>query len=249
MKLIAPNLYSFEGLLVGRVYLIEDSDGLTIIDGGLAQTTNRINSQIEASGHKLTDIKHILLTHAHPDHVGALAELKAHSGAPIITSALEKPVAEGKIPVPTPKPSTLSGIWRLMRSPKTVFKGITVDQTVAEGDVIPALGGLQVVAVPGHAPGQIAFWQPQRKILIMGDTMMHIFGGLRLPFAVATVDMAEAKRSIKKVAQLDVEIACFGHGNPITENTATQIRLFALSFAPFFIPLRLCVESSLLADR
>lgn len=227
MKLIAPNLYTFDSLLVGRVYLIEDPDGLTIIDGGLSQTTNRINIQLEAAGHKLTDIKRILLTHAHPDHVGALAELRAKSGAPIITSALEKPVAEGKIPVPTPKPSSLSGIWRLMRTPKTVFKGITVDQTVAEGDVIPALGGLQVFAVPGHAPGQIAFWQPQRKILILGDTMMHIFSGLRLPFAIATVDMAEAKRSIKKVAQLDAEIACFGHGNPMTIHTAAQIRAFA----------------------
>jgi glyoxylase-like metal-dependent hydrolase (beta-lactamase superfamily II) len=117
-------------------------------------------------------------------------------------------------------------MWRLLRQPKTVFKGITVDQTVGESDVIPALGGLQVIAVPGHSPGQIAFWQPQRKILFTGDTMMHVLG-LRLPLVMATVDMAEAKRSIKKVAELNAEIACFGHGEPLTQNTAAQIHAFA----------------------
>lgn len=215
MRLIAPNLYTFDSLLVGRVYLIEDPDGYTVIDGGLAQLTSRIIRQFEASGRKLTDIKRILLTHAHVDHVGALPTLKARSGASIITSEVEKPFADGTLPVPRPNGKN-SGYVR----------GITVDQAVREGDVIPTLGGLQVVATPGHSPGQIAFWQPERKILITGDTMMHVVG-LRLPFAVATVDMAEAKRSIKKVAQLDAEIACFGHGNPMTSDTAAQIRAFA----------------------
>ena len=60
----------------------------------------------------------------------------------------------------------------------------------------------------------------------MGDTMMHV-AGLRLPLAMATPDMDEARRSIQKVAQLDAEIACFGHGQPLTQNAAAQIRAFA----------------------
>ncbi len=215
MKSIAPNLYTLDGLLVGRVYLIDDPDGLTIIDGSIAQMTNRILSQITASGRRLTDIKRILLTHAHPDHVGALPELRAKSGGQIITSAVEKPIVEGQIPVPRPGGKTGGFV-----------KGITVDQAVSEGDVIPALGGLRVVAVPGHSPGQIAFYQPERKILIMGDTMMHMFG-LRLPMAMATPDMDEARRSIKKVAALDVDIACFGHGQPMIGNVSAQLRAFA----------------------
>jgi glyoxylase-like metal-dependent hydrolase (beta-lactamase superfamily II) len=198
--------------------MIEDPDGLTIIDGSISLSTSIILSEITASGRRLTDVKRILLTHAHPDHVGALPELKAKSGAPIITSETEKPIAEGNVPIP----SRTSGL----RTPPTTVKGITVDQTVNEGDVIPALGGLRVVAVPGHSPGMIAFYQPERKILILGDTMMHLYG-LRLPMAMATPDMDEAKRSIRKVAALDVEIACFGHGQPITENANAQIRAFA----------------------
>lgn len=216
MKAIAPNLYTFDGLLVGRVYLIDDPDGLTIIDGGLPQFTNAILSQITGSGRRLTDVKRILLTHAHPDHIGALPTLKAKSGGQIITSAIEAPIAGGKVPVP--RPGGKAGGF---------VKGITVDQALNEGDVIPALGGLRVVATPGHSPGQIAFYQPERRIIILGDTMMHVFGGLRLPMAMATPDMAEAKRSIQKVAALDVEIACFGHGQPLTTDAGTQIRAFA----------------------
>jgi len=228
MKNILPGLYTFEGLLVGRVYLIEDSDGLTIIDGGIANVTNRIISQIEASGRRLSDIKRILLTHAHADHVGALPTLRERSGAPIITSETEKPYAQGDIPIARADPTKLSGLSRMMLPSRPMYnKGIIVDQTVNEGDVIDALGGLQVIATPGHSPGHICFWQPERKILIAGDVMMRPFGKLRLPIAAFTTDMAEDIRSIGKVAALDPEVACFGHGEPLIENTVTLIRAFA----------------------
>lgn len=219
MKYVAPGVYALEGLLVGRVYLIEDPDGLTIIDGSISRSTPTILKEITQSGHKLVEIKRILLTHAHPDHVGALAELRRQSGAPIITSDAEKPVTEGTAPTAVPK--------GMLHAPPMTFKGIKVDRTVRDGDVIESMGGLRVIATPGHSPGQIAFWQPERKILFTGDTMMHILGKLRLPIAMATVDMDEAKRSIGKVAKLDARVACFGHGEPLTDDTADKIRSFA----------------------
>lgn len=219
MKYVAPGVYTLEGLLMGRVYLIEDPDGLTIIDGSISRSTATILKEITQSGHKLVEIKRILLTHAHPDHVGALAELRKQSGAPIITSELEKPVAEGTKPTAVPA--------GLLHAPPSTFKGIKVDRTVKEGDVIESMGGLRVISTPGHSPGQIAFWQPERKVLFTGDTMMHYMGKLRLPLAMATVDMDEAKRSIGKVAKLDARVACFGHGEPLTDDTADKIRAFA----------------------
>ncbi|MEO8394118.1 MAG: MBL fold metallo-hydrolase [Chloroflexota bacterium] len=218
MKSIAANLYTFEGLIAGRAYLIEDPDGLTIIDGSLPNSTDKLIGQITASARRVTDIKRILLTHAHGDHIGALPTLRTQSGAPIIASEIEKPYAEGTLPVSRPGAG--------LKVPAQTIRGITVDRTVKDGDMIDALGGLQVIATPGHSPGHISFWQPERKILIAGDVMMHLFG-LRLPFAIATPDMDENIRSIKKVAQLDPEIICFGHGEPLTQNAAAQLRAFA----------------------
>jgi glyoxylase-like metal-dependent hydrolase (beta-lactamase superfamily II) len=91
------------------------------------------------------------------------------------------------------------------------------------------MGGLHVIATPGHAPDHISFWQPERKLLIIGDVMMRMFGRLRLPFAVATVDVEEDKRSIKKLTDYDAQVVCFGHGVPITQNAAEAIRGFARS--------------------
>ena len=57
MKYVAPGVYTLEGLLVGRVYLIEDPDGLTIIDGSIGRSTATILKEITSSGHKLVEIK------------------------------------------------------------------------------------------------------------------------------------------------------------------------------------------------
>lgn len=230
MKYIAPGLYTFENLLVGRVYLIEDADGLTLIDGGLPLATNRIIRQITGSGRRLSDIKRILLTHAHPDHVGALPELQARSGAAVIACEIEKPYAEGTLPVVRPDPESLSSWERLMPTMPMPGKLPTVDRTVRDGDVIAeAMGGLQVIATPGHSPGHVSFWQPECKILFAGDVLMNAFGvsGLRLPFTVSTPDMAENIRSVRKIAELDAEIACFGHGEPIMQDAAAKIRACA----------------------
>jgi glyoxylase-like metal-dependent hydrolase (beta-lactamase superfamily II) len=220
MKQIAPGFYFFTGLPAGRVYLIEDPDGLTIIDASVPPAGKAILRQLESSGHKPTDVKRILITHGHPDHVGALPDLAAASGAQVIASAIEQPVIEGKMSIPR----NLKG---LLKMPDTKVKGTPVTRTVQDGDLIEgAMGGLQVVFTPGHAPGHIAFWQPQRRILICGDVIFHLFG-LRCPPSFLTVDMEEDKRSIAKILPLEPQIVCFGHGDPLTEDAPAKLKAFA----------------------
>lgn len=227
MKAIIPGLYMFSGLLVGRVYMIDDADGMTIIDAGIAPAADKIISQLSAAGRKASDVKRILITHAHPDHIGGLPKLQAATGAEVICSAAERPVAEGSIPVPTPTRDRVEGIFRFMIPPKLTMKGTPVSREIMEGDVLAdVMGGLHILATPGHAPGQVAFWQPERKVLIIGDVMMHLFGRFQTPLPMATVDMAEAKRSIAKIAGYDAQIVCFGHGEPLM-NGMEPIRAYA----------------------
>jgi glyoxylase-like metal-dependent hydrolase (beta-lactamase superfamily II) len=224
---ILPHLYTFTGLLVGRAYLIDDPDGLTIIDAGLGSAAAKILHQLQAAGRKPSDVKRILITHAHPDHVGGLPALRAATRAQVIASAGERPVIEGRIPVPRPAPAQLSGLNRLVRMPVTTFKPTPVDRIVEDGEVLAeVLGGLRVVATPGHAPGHLAFWQPQARLLFCGDVLMH-FRGLRLPIAVGTVDMAENRRSIRTLAALQPRMICFGHGVPLRRAAAETLHAFA----------------------
>ncbi len=228
MQQIAPRLHTFSGLMVGRVYLIED-DGLTLIDTSIAPSGAKILSQIQAMGRKPSDVKRILITHAHPDHVGSLPELKAATGAQVWASAIERPVIEGKIPIPRPEKDKTTGIASVgVRPPSTTLTSIAVDREIGDGEILnEVMGGLQVIATPGHAPGHLAFWQPVQRILFCGDVIMRFAWGMQRPFSFLTVEMAENDRSMRRIAELDAAVICFGHGNPITQNTAETIRAFA----------------------
>jgi glyoxylase-like metal-dependent hydrolase (beta-lactamase superfamily II) len=89
------------------------------------------------------------------------------------------------------------------------------------------MGGLTAIAAPGHAPGHLAFWQPGRRVLFCGDTMMRPFGRLRLPPAAFTVDEEENRRSIGRLMELGAAAVCFGHGPPLTEDADRTMLRFA----------------------
>jgi len=227
MKQILPALHTFTRLMMGRVYLIEDPDGLTLIDASLASAAGKIVTQLAAKGYRPTDVKRILITHAHGDHIGALPELKRLTGATVCASAAERPFVEGKSSLPYPPRESLSGVARLMATPGPTLPGTPVDRLLADGDTLPEVfGGLTVVATPGHTPGHIAFWQPEKGVLFCGDAILNLLG-LRLPFAAFTTDMAENLRSIERIIALQPSVVCFGHGNPLTGDAVAALRQFA----------------------
>ena len=228
MREIIPNLYGVPGALVGRVYMIVDDDGLTLIDAAVPPAAKRILNAVEKAGYKPSDIKRILITHAHPDHIGGLAGLVEATGAEIWSGAVEKDVIEGRIPVPAVKREDLQGLYKLFKPPKTMIKpGLKVARVLNDGDVLPVFGGLTVVSTPGHAPDHVSFWSPQHKLVITGDVVFHLLNRLTLPFAFFTVDMNTNKQSLRKLIGLSPEIACFGHGEPIMRGAASELAKLA----------------------
>lgn len=225
---IVPNFYGISGTLAGRVYMIVDDDGLTLIDTAVPPAAGRILKEVEKAGHKPADIKRIMITHAHPDHIGALHALVAATGAEIWASAGEKEVIEGRVPVPTVKRSDLSGAYKLLKPPKTNVKpGLKVARVLTDGEVLPIFGGLTVVSTPGHAPDHLSFWSPQHRMVITGDVVFHLFNRLTLPFAFLTVDMKRNLKSFRKLLALEPQIACFGHGDPIMTDASAELSKLA----------------------
>jgi glyoxylase-like metal-dependent hydrolase (beta-lactamase superfamily II) len=229
MKKILPGLHTFTGLLVGRSYAIEDPDGLTIIDTSLSFAPQRILKQIAELGYKPEDIKRILITHAHPDHIGGLRELQSITGAAVYVSEGERAVVEDEAPIPGPPLEKLPRLLRRMSTRRATFKPTPVARVLHDGDVLDeVMDGLQVIATPGHAPGHVAFWQPKLRVLFCGDVMMSLWRNrLQLPFRFVTVDMDQDICSIRRIADLDARVLCLGHGVPVKHNTASLIRAFA----------------------
>ncbi|MCZ2111621.1 MAG: MBL fold metallo-hydrolase, partial [Dehalococcoidia bacterium] len=97
----------------------------------------------------------------------------------------------------------------------------------ADGDELPAFGGMRVVHAPGHTAGSISLYFPNRGVLLVGDAMQYKFGRLMLPSRLFTQDMDEAAESIKKLARLDFETLCFSHFRPILSGADRQVREFA----------------------
>ncbi len=219
MQQVTPQVFTFTGLIAGRVYALQDSDGLTLVDASINNAGDKILAQLQQAGHKPSDVKRILITHAHPDHVGSLPKLKQATGAEIWCHPLEKPVIEGKQAIVRPP----SGI----RPPSVTFPPISVDRTLNENETLPILGGLQVIYTPGHAPGHSSFWQPERRLLITGDVVFYLFNRMTQPLAALTADAQENKRSIKKLVALKPDTMLFGHGHPIIGEAAPTLEAFA----------------------
>ena len=138
---IVGNVY-YVGASDVASYLIKSSSGLVLIDTGFAETAPQIEANIRALGFKLSDVKTVLIGHAHPDHVGGLAALKRDTGARVAAMDAEAVPLEN------------NGRGTFYRGDRLLFESVRVDRILHDGDSVK-LGEVTLVAhrTGGHTPG------------------------------------------------------------------------------------------------
>lgn len=201
-----------------NAFCIESDDGLSLIDTGLKNNLKKVEKLLQEIGFELKDIKRILITHAHPDHIGSLAELSVATKAEIWASTTEVGILSGDSMIQNAKPADLSLFGRslLAIASKPERLNFKIDRELKDTEILDEIfSGLEVIHLPGHTMGQIGFWHASSKTLIGGDVMMRLGNRLTMPIRAFSIDWEETKKSIIKVADLKPSNLYLGHGKPI----------------------------------
>lgn len=219
MKII-DNVFVVPGVIANS-YILMDPDGLTIIDAGLPRSEKKILSYVASLGKSARDVKRIIITHADLDHFGGLAGLQKATAARTYASQIEADaMAKGKSSREIrPTGFSLRRLLFTLLSPFMKATPFQVDERVGEGQTLPVLGGLQVLATPGHTPGHISLFAPSMSVLFCGDSMVSDKKGLHGSRPGITWDESQARASERRQAGLAPRIVCSGHGPVVKEAT------------------------------
>ena len=209
---------------MANAYLIEGDDGLTLIDAGYPNKEAVVFGAIRGLGRSLDQLKHLILTHGHPDHIGSAARIVQETGARTYMHPLDIPIAESGGPFRPMRaaPGVLRRVLcKLLYHPDERMEPVAIDQPLIPGEILPIAGGFEVIHTPGHCAGQVAqLWRPGR-ILFAGDVGMNIMG---LGDPVGFENLEEGRASQRKVASLSFDAAGFGHGEPIVRDASKRFR-------------------------
>lgn len=199
-----------------NAYLIEEEDGLTLIDAALPYSAKGI---LQVAGRIGKPIVRMVLTHAHSDHIGAVKLLKQELPAvKLHISERDSRLLAGDRSLDAHEPSTAiqGGV------PKPGQIDVEPDILLRDGDRV---GSLLAIATPGHTPGSMSFLDTRNDALIAGDAMqtrggVAVSGQLKLwfPFpAMATWNKGEALASARKLQALKPSLLAVGHGRMLID--------------------------------
>lgn len=225
IKRITANVYEVPLGMV-NAFIVED-DSLILIDTGAPGSVGKISAAVREIGREPEDIQHILLTHAHPDHAGSVAELKQLTQAKVWMHAAEFPHLQGGFVPKPPQPVFSSLLNKLLyrlfvKNAPGEIPAATADELIEDGDWLPLAGGMHVIHIPGHSAGQVAFFMPgQKNVLFAADAADNMFG---LSYACFYENLADAQHSLERLSTFDFDVACFGHGRSILKDAAERFR-------------------------
>jgi hydroxyacylglutathione hydrolase len=206
VKQLADDLYILDGFppYAINVYLMGD----VLVDAGSRHAAKRILGQLRGrtlSAHALT--------HAHADHQGASHRVCEELRLPFWVGADDVPAAEdGRIRDRMPAHPINDMIAKVFPGP-----GHPVARALREGD---SVAGFEVLDTPGHSAGHVSFWREADRTLVCGDVFTNVdtitgLPGLHEPKRFFTPDPERNRESMRRLAALEPELVCFGHGRPV----------------------------------
>ncbi|MDD9205852.1 MBL fold metallo-hydrolase [Georgenia sp. 10Sc9-8] len=226
---VAPGVHLVQHAHV-NCYLLEDTDGLTVVDAGLPGVWQQLGRAVREIGYRPRDVRAVLLTHAHFDHVGVARRLQERLGVPVWAHPEEVSLAahpyryaheNPRAAYPLRHPSAVPILTAMARAGALWVRGVTGLSPLTPGTTVEVPGRPEVVLSAGHTYGHCALHLPERGTLLSGDALVTLDPytaetGPRIIAGAATADSDMALRSLDALAQTGASTVLPGHGEPWT---------------------------------
>lgn len=230
LQQISPGVHRMADGLVNW-YVVEEGGEVSLIDAGWPRSWPRVEAALGQLGRSSGDVTAIVLTHAHPDHLGAAEKARQACGAPVYVHRDEVARAHGKAKGSSPftlVPGLVPTLWRpsalgfVLHATMQGFMTPTWVQDVkvfGTGDRLDVPGRPRVVATPGHTEGHVSFVLDEHGVVFCGDALATLDvltrerGPRLMPDALNT-DPARTRASLAALETLDAGTLLTGHGEP-----------------------------------
>jgi glyoxylase-like metal-dependent hydrolase (beta-lactamase superfamily II) len=233
---IVPGIRRLGNGLV-NVYLIEEAGEVTIVDAGLpGYYRGELRAELAAMGRKVEDVRAVVLTHAHSDHLGFAERIRVERGIPVRIHEADAALARGEVkPARDPHGSALGGTrvgsllgFLLYAARRSGMRVPPVHEvaTFGDGATLDVPGSPRVVLLPGHTDGSSALVLESRDVAFVGDAFAtrNVMSGATGPrLAPFGADLGQAYDSLAKLESVRTKYALPGHGEPWTEGMAAAV--------------------------
>jgi glyoxylase-like metal-dependent hydrolase (beta-lactamase superfamily II) len=213
-------------------YLVEDGGEVTIVDAGAPAYWGQLPTELAAIGRSLDDVRSVVLTHGHSDHIGFAERIRRERGTPIRVHELDAALARGEVPNPSKGlgPTRVRPLLEFMlfsvRHGMMRIPRIAEVATFGDGATLDVPGAPRVILVPGHTPGSAALLFAGHDALFVGDAMAtHSVttgdDGPRIsPF---TADPVQALVSLDRLMDVQAGLVLPGHGQAWSGGVAAAV--------------------------
>ena len=231
---VAPGIHRIGTDSKINAYLVEEGGQVTVVDAALPGFYRRLPGELAAMGRSIDDVRALILTHGHSDHVGFAERLRTDRHVRVMIEQDDAALARGEVKNPSSgagpiKVGPLLGfLWYSVTRGGIRTHHLSEVSTFGDGATLDVPGSPRVILTPGHTPGSTVLHVASRDALLVGDAFCTyaVTNGARGPcVAPFTADAAEAVRSLARIEDIHAGTVLPGHGDPWTGGVAAAVRL------------------------
>jgi glyoxylase-like metal-dependent hydrolase (beta-lactamase superfamily II) len=216
---------------LANAYLVDDGGAVTIVDTGAPGYWNVLPAELAAMGRSLDEVRAVVLTHAHTDHIGFAERIRRERGVPVSVHELD--LALTRKPAYPKWNGSLSAVPALRFFLFALGHGmarvppILEVSTFVDGATLDVPGSPRVIHVPGHSEGMCALHFAARDAIFVGDafvTLDVLGGGTGPRISPFNADVHRAYESLSRLDRVDAGLVLPGHGEAWTGGLSEALR-------------------------